>query len=150
MTKWDNRMSVPVVAIVGRPNVGKSSLFNWLARRRIAIVDPTAGVTRDRVSTLVKVNDRFAEVVDTGGVGIEDVDNLTQDIERQIQAAIDQAHVILHVVDGRSGLVPLDEEVAKRLRYVDKPIICVANKCDTPEIDPNAAEFYKLGRGKLV
>jgi GTP-binding protein len=143
-------MSVPVVAIVGRPNVGKSSLFNWLARRRIAIVDPTAGVTRDRVSTLVKINDRFVELVDTGGVGIEDVDNLTQDIERQIQTAIDQANVILHVVDGRSGLVPLDEEVATRLRYVDKPVICVANKCDTPEIEPNAAEFYKLGRGKLV
>jgi GTP-binding protein len=139
-----------VAAIVGRPNVGKSSLFNWLAGRRIAIVDPTAGVTRDRVSTLINLSDRFFELVDTGGVGVEDVDNLTAHVERQIQAAIDQAHVILHVVDGRSGIVPLDEEVAKRLRYLDKPIICVANKCDTPEIEPNAAEFYKLGRGKLV
>jgi GTP-binding protein len=143
-------VSLPVAAIVGRPNVGKSSLFNWLAGRRIAIVDPTAGVTRDRVSTLIKVNDRFVEVVDTGGVGGEDVDNLSADVERQIQIAIDQAHVVLHVVDGRVGLVPLDEEVAKRLRYVDKPVLCVANKCDTPEIEPNAAEFYKLGRGKLV
>jgi GTP-binding protein len=139
-----------VAAIVGRPNVGKSSLFNWLAGRRIAIVDPTAGVTRDRVSTLIKVGDRFVEVVDTGGVGIEDVDRLTEHVEKQIQTAIDQAHVVLHVVDGRAGLVPLDEEVATRLRYVDKPVLCVANKCDTPEIEPNAAEFYKLGRGKLV
>jgi GTP-binding protein len=139
-----------VVAIVGRPNVGKSSLFNWLAGRRIAIVDSTAGVTRDRVSTLIPVGGRFVELTDTGGIGIEDADNLTTEVERQIQAAIDQAHVVLFVVDGRTGLVPLDEEVARRLRYVDKPIICVANKCDIPEIDPNTAEFYKLGRGKLV
>ncbi len=143
-------MALPVVAIVGRPNVGKSSLFNWLAGRRIAIVEPTAGVTRDRVSTLVKVGERHAELIDTGGMGIEDVDNLTQQIERQIDAAIEQAHVLLFVVDGRSGIAPLDDEVARRLRYADKPVICVANKCDTPEIDPQAAEFYKLGRGKLI
>jgi GTP-binding protein len=139
-----------VVAIVGRPNVGKSSLFNWLAGRRIAIVDPTAGVTRDRVSTLVKAGDRYFELVDTGGIGVQDVDNLTAEIEKQIETAIDQAHVILFVVDVRAGLAPLDEEVARRLRYVTKPIVCVANKCDYPDLDPSAAEFYKLGRGKLV
>jgi len=139
-----------VVAIVGRPNVGKSSLFNWLAGRRIAIVDPTAGVTRDRVSTLLKVGSRFVELVDTGGIGVADVDNLTEQIERQINAAIDQAHVILFVVDGRSGVMGLDEEVARRLRHVNKPILCVANKCDTEMIDPQASEFYKLGRGKLI
>src|SRR2546427_12427427 len=83
-------MGVPQVAIVGRPNVGKSSLFNWLAGRRIAIVDPTPGVTRDRLATLAQVGDRFAELVDTGGMGIEDVDQLTEDIERQINHAIDQ------------------------------------------------------------
>jgi GTPase len=143
-------VAVPVVAIVGRPNVGKSSLFNCLAGRRIAIVDPTAGVTRDRVSTLIKVGDRFVELVDTGGMGVSDVDNLTEQIERQIETALDQAHVILFVVDGRAGISPLDEEVARRLRYVNKPVVCVANKCDTPELDPQAAEFYKLGRGKLV
>jgi GTP-binding protein len=139
-----------VVAIVGRPNVGKSSLFNCLAGRRIAIVDPTAGVTRDRVSTLIKVGDRHVELIDTGGMGIEDVDNLTEHVERQIDAAIEQAHVILLVVDGRAGLVPLDEEVARRLRYANKPILCVANKCDTPDFDAQTAEFYKLGRGKLI
>jgi GTP-binding protein len=143
-------LPVPVVAIVGRPNVGKSSLFNWLAGRRIAIVDPTAGVTRDRVSALVKAEGRFFELVDTGGMGIVDSDNLTVQIERQIEAAIDEAHVLLFVVDARAGLMPLDDEVARRMRYVTKPIICVANKCDTPEIEPQAAEFYKLGRGKLV
>jgi GTP-binding protein len=141
---------VPVVAIVGRPNVGKSSLFNWMAGRRIAIVDPTAGVTRDRVSTLIKTHGRFFELVDTGGIGVADVDNLTKEIERQIETAIDQAHVILFVVDARAGLMPLDEEVAKRLRYVTKPILLVANKCDTPALEQQTGEFYKLGRGKLV
>ncbi|MBI1913861.1 MAG: ribosome biogenesis GTPase Der [Planctomycetes bacterium] len=143
-------MAVPVVAIIGRPNVGKSSIFNWLVRRRIAIVDPTAGVTRDRISNLVKVSERFFELVDTGGLGIKDVDNLTAHIEQQIDAAIDQASVILFVVDARSGITTLDEQVAARLRYVNKPILCVANKSDTPELETEAAEFYKLGRGKLA
>ena len=143
-------MAVPVVAIVGRPNVGKSSLFNWLAGRKIAIVDATAGVTRDRLATLVKAGDRYFELVDTGGMGVKDADNLTVQVERQIEAAIDQAAVLLFVVDTRAGLVPLDEEVARRLRYTDKPVILVANKCDTEALEPQAAEFYKLGRGKLV
>jgi GTP-binding protein len=143
-------MSVPQVVIVGRPNVGKSSVFNWLAGRRLSIVDDVAGVTRDRVSYLMEEQDRFFELVDTGGVGINDVDNLTQEIEDQIALALDSADVILFVVDTRSGLAPLDEEVAKRLRYVDKPIICVANKTDDPKLDAQAYEFYKLGRGKLV
>jgi GTP-binding protein len=130
--------------------VGKSSLFNWLAGRRIAIVDPAAGVTRDRLTTLVKAGDRFFELVDTGGMGIQDVDNLTVQVERQIEAALDRAAVILFIVDARDGLMPLDEEVARRLRYVTKPILCVANKCDSEDLDPQAAEFYKLGRGKLI
>jgi GTP-binding protein len=151
-------VTVPIVAIVGRPNVGKSSLFNWLAGRRIAIVDPTAGVTRDRISTLVPVgpasrrsdDSRYVELVDTGGIGVTDVDNLTADIERQIATALDQAQVILFVVDGRAGILGLDEEVAQRLRHIRKPIVCVANKCDTESLDPQAAEFYKLGFGKVV
>src|SRR6266542_1308642 len=143
-------MAIPQVAIVGRPNVGKSSLFNWLARRRIAIVDPTAGVTRDRLAALVRTGDRFFELVDTGGIGIADVDNLTAEVEQQIDKAIAEAAVVLFVVDVRAGLAPLDEEVAKRLRYVTKPILCVANKADSPELDSQAAEFYKLGRGKLI
>ena len=143
-------MPVPQVAIIGRPNVGKSSVFNWLAGRRIAIVDPTSGVTRDRLTALVEADGRFVEIVDTGGMGIKDIDNLTEEIERQIELAIEQAQVILFVVDVRSGLTPLDQEVAKRLRYVNKPIVCVANKCDEPRYDLSAAEFYRLGRGKLV
>jgi GTP-binding protein len=143
-------VAVPVVVIVGRPNVGKSSLFNWLAGKRIAIVDPTAGVTRDRLSTLVKADDRYFELVDTGGIGARDADNLTLQVERQIDMAIDRADVVLFVVDARAGLMPLDDVVARRLRYVDKPVLCVANKADTPQIETLTGEFYKLGRGKLV
>ena len=142
-------MGVPRVVIVGRPNVGKSSIFNWLAGHRLAIVDPTAGVTRDRLTHLVEIDDRFVELVDTGGMGIEDTDNLTRHIEDQIQMAIDSAAVILFVVDARSGIVPLDEDVSQRLRYVTVPILCVANKTDTNTLAPNADEFYRFGR-KIV
>jgi GTP-binding protein len=130
--------------------VGKSSLFNWLAGRRIAIVDPMAGVTRDRVSTLVQTDGRCFELMDTGGIGIQDVDNLTADVERQIEIAIDQAAVVLFVVDARSGLVPLDEEVARRLRAVTRPVVLVANKCDAVEMEPLATDFFRLGYEPLV
>ena len=143
-------MAVPRVVIVGRPNVGKSSLLNWLAGLRLAIVDDQPGVTRDRVDYLMSYEDRFFELVDTGGIGIQDEDNLTQHIEEQIQTAIDSASVILFVVDTRVGLVPLDEEVARRLRHVDVPVICVANKSDDRKLDDLAADFYRLGRGKII
>ena len=91
-------MAIPQVAIVGRPNVGKSSLFNWLAGRRIAIVDPTAGVTRDRVTAPVQIGPRWVEIVDTGGIGIHDVDNLTADVEKQIEHALHEAAVVLFLV----------------------------------------------------
>ncbi|MCA9149874.1 MAG: ribosome biogenesis GTPase Der, partial [Planctomycetales bacterium] len=136
--------------IVGRPNVGKSSIFNWLARRRLAIVDDMAGVTRDRMTYLMEADGRYFELVDTGGMGIEDPDNLTGQIEDQISTGIETADVILFVVDTRAGLTPHDQEVAKRLRYIDKPIICVANKSDSENLDPQADEFYRLGRGKLL
>ena len=142
-------MGVPQVVIVGRPNVGKSSVFNWLAGRRLAIVDAAAGVTRDRITHLIDIEDRFIELVDTGGMGIEDVDNLTEHIEEQIQTAIDSADVILFVVDTREGRLPLDEDVAKRLRYVTKPVVVLANKTDHEGLDPQADEFYRLGRKVL-
>ncbi len=143
-------MQLPQVVIVGRPNVGKSSLFNWLARRRLAIVDDMSGVTRDRMSHLMEYEGRFFELVDTGGMGVEDTDNLTRQIEEQITTAVDSADVILFVVDTKEGPAPLDAEVAKRLRYVDKPIICVANKTDSENLEPQAQEFHRLGRGKLI
>jgi len=142
-------MGVSQVVIVGRPNVGKSSLFNWLAGKRLAIVDPTAGVTRDRVTHLVEINDRFVEIVDTGGMGIRDVDNLTEEVERQIQMAVDEASVVLFVVDTREGIAPLDEEVARRLRYTNAPVVCVANKTDHDGLQSQADEFYRFGR-KIV
>jgi len=142
-------MAVPQVVIVGRPNVGKSSLLNWLAGVRIAVVEDRPGVTRDRVDYLMEYEERFFELIDTGGIGIQDEDNLTQHIEDQIQTAIDSATIILFVVDTRAGLQPLDEEVGRRLRNVDVPVICVANKSDTQKLDDAAADFYRLGRGKV-
>lgn len=143
-------MGVPQVVIVGRPNVGKSSIFNWLAGKRLAIVDDVAGVTRDRMTFLIEHEEKFFELVDTGGIGINDVDNLTKEIDDQINTALELADVIIFVVDVRDGLVPLDSEVAKRLRYIDKPIILAANKADAASLDSQADEFYKLGRGKLI
>lgn len=140
-------MAVPQVAIIGRPNVGKSSLFNWLARRRLAIVDDFEGVTRDRMMTLLEHGERFFELVDTGGMGVEDADNLTADVRNQIELAIESADVILLVVDVRTGLMPLDEHVAERLRAIQRPVILVVNKADHPNLDQLANDFHKLGRG---
>src|SRR5271166_1470407 len=147
-------MALPKVVVVGRPNVGKSSLFNWLAGRRIAIVDAMAGVTRDRVGSLLQIGDdvnpRFFELFDTGGVGIVDRDDLSEDVERQIDTAMNEADLILFVVDIRDELMPLDQEVAGRLRYLKTPVILVMNKADVPGLDQRGAEFYKLGRGKPI
>ncbi|REJ66393.1 MAG: ribosome biogenesis GTPase Der [Planctomycetota bacterium] len=143
-------MALPQVVIVGRPNTGKSSLFNWLVGKRLAIVDPTAGVTRDRMSYLLCHEGRYFELVDTGGMGINDVDDLTAEIEEQIDHAIESADVVLFVVDAQAGLMSHDAEVAQRLRYIQQPIICVANKADVQSMDAAAAEFYRLGRGKLI
>ena len=143
-------MAIPRVVIVGRPNVGKSSVLNWLAGLRLAIVEDQPGVTRDRVDYLMEYEERFFELVDTGGIGIQDEDKLTQHIEEQIQMAIDSAAVILFVVDARDGLVTLDEEVARRLRHLDIPVLCVANKADDKKFDDQAAEFYRLGRGQIT
>ena len=147
-------MPIPQVVIVGRPNVGKSSLFNWLAGRRIAIVDDFSGVTRDRVGSLIQIgedeNPRFFELIDTGGIGMVDRDDLSDHVDRQIETALNDASVILFVVDIREELMPLDLEVAQRLRYINKPVILVMNKADTLEFDNRGAEFYKLGRGKPI
>ena len=143
-------MPVPQVAIVGRPNVGKSSLFNWIAGRRISIVDPTPGVTRDRITAPITLGDRYLELTDTGGMGIEDVDQLTKDVENQISLAIDKADLVIFLVDAKNGPVPLDEEVARRLRGIDKPVLLVANKCDNANMETQIGEFYKFGFGEVL
>ncbi|MCK5944498.1 MAG: 50S ribosome-binding GTPase, partial [Planctomycetes bacterium] len=109
-------MSLPRVAIVGRPNVGKSSLMNRLAGRRVSIVEPTAGVTRDRISVVVRQDGRAFELVDTGGLGLVDEALLKSHIEEQIQIALETADLILFVVDGKEGRVPSDDMVARKLR----------------------------------
>ena len=100
------------VAIVGRPNVGKSSIFNFLAGRRISIVDAHPGVTRDRVSTVLEIGKHVFELVDTGGMGFSDEDSLTQDVTCQIQFALEAADVVIFVVDAQEGIMPLDQHVA--------------------------------------
>ncbi|MCX5683131.1 MAG: 50S ribosome-binding GTPase, partial [Planctomycetota bacterium] len=121
-------MPLPKVVIVGRPNVGKSSLFNTLARRRVSIVEPTAGVTRDRVSVLVEHQDRWFELMDTGGMDFKTGQELAADVQRQIEYALKEASLIVFVVDIVAGRTPLDDDVAARLRKVKAPIIIAANK----------------------
>lgn len=135
----------PIIAIVGRPNVGKSTLFNRLTRSREALVDDHPGVTRDRLYAHVKYEDRSFTLVDTGG--FEDVsdDPLAQKIRSQITSAIDEADGIIFVVDGRQGLIPLDEEIARLLRPYEKKVYLAVNKIDGPELENLAAEFYALG-----
>ncbi len=140
-------MPLPIVAIVGRPNVGKSSLFNRLARRRISIVEATPGVTRDRVCTIIRHDGVYLELIDTGGYGIEDTADLTEHVAEQIRFALDSAAVIIFVVDILDGLVSLDEEVARLLRGCDRPVILAANKADAARFDTDAGQFHKLGFG---
>jgi len=140
----------PNVAIVGRPNVGKSSLLNFLAGRRISIVDPTAGVTRDRISTPIEHDGVWFELTDTGGYGIKDPDNLTGEIEDQIRQAIESANLLLFVVDARSGLVALDTEVARLLRQSSKPVLLIINKIDSASMKTLEADFFPLGFGEGI
>jgi len=143
-------MALPVVAIIGRPNVGKSSLLNALAGKMISIVEPTAGVTRDRVSTIVGKDDKYFELVDTGGYGIVDADHLEHHIQSQIMQAIASATLVLFVADIREGIVPLDERIAQLLRKHRLDIIGVANKADVPKMFPEAGVFAKLGFGDFL
>ncbi len=143
-------MSLPVVAIAGRPNVGKSTLFNTLARRRISIVEETSGVTRDRVSAMVVEGGRAFELVDTGGMGIDKGTPLADEIEEQIRFGVEQADVLVLVVDGQAGLVPQDKLIAAEMRRLDKPLLLVANKVESARSEATAAEFHELGLGEPI
>jgi len=143
-------MGLPVVAIIGRPNVGKSSLLNALAGEMISIVEPTAGVTRDRVSTFIRRDDKYFELIDTGGYGIVDSDRLSDHIEGQILQAIASADLVMFVVDIREGITPLDTKIAELLRKHDLSVLGVANKADSGKIFPAAGEFTRLGFGEFL
>ena len=141
---------IPQVVIVGRPNVGKSSLFNWLIEKRIAIEDPTAGVTRDRLVQRIELDGRVLELVDTGGMGFDDPDGLTAEIDRQIESGLAHAAVVLFVVDVRTGIAPGDLEVAQRIRRIGCPVLLIVNKADAPNFDSAAHEFSALGFGPPI
>jgi GTP-binding protein len=142
-------VSLPVLAIVGRPNVGKSALFNRIAGKRIAIVHEQAGVTRDRVSARARWGSRAFEVVDTGGIAFMD-DERTTDLladasRRQAEVAMEMASVILFVVDVTAGVTPLDMDMARRLRRSGKQVILAINKVDNPRREKDLSEFARLG-----
>lgn len=143
-------MGKPIVAIVGRPNVGKSTLFNKLAGQRISIVQDTPGVTRDRVYAQAEWLRYNFTIIDTGGIEPESGDIIISQMRRQAQIAIETADVIVFIVDGKEGLTAADKEVAQMLRKSKKPIVLVVNKIDSLKEEDNAYEFYNLGIGEPI
>ncbi len=143
-------MSLPKVAIVGRPNVGKSSLFNRLLGRRLSVEDATPGITRDRLHAPVERDGFWFDLIDTGGMGIEDQDGLTDDIEAQVRAALGEASVAIFLVDIRAGITDLDQRFAAEVRRHPTPIVLATNKSDYPDLDMEAPNFHRLGLGEPV
>lgn len=143
-------MPYPSIAIVGRPNVGKSTLFNRLVGSRIAIEAPVAGVTRDRILYPLTIDTRTFDLIDTGGIGVVDSQHLEAFVETQIERAISEASAILFLVDSRDGVTPLDQEVAQRLRRAGCPVQLVATKVDTRQIEEMLPSFHELGFGDAL
>ena len=141
-------MAKSIVAIVGRPNVGKSTLFNKLAGKRISIVEDHPGVTRDRIYTEVQWQDRAFTLIDTGGIEPHSEDLMLKQMKQQAEVAIETAEVIVFLVDGQEGITPSDREVANLLRRTRKKIILAVNKIDAPKYKDNIYEFYNLGLGE--
>ena len=139
-----------IVAIVGRPNVGTSTLFNNIAQKRLAIVEDTPGVTRDRLYAMAEWRDVPFTLVDTGGIETASESDILKSVRFQAEEAIQEADVILFVVDARTGLTHEDEEIAKKLRQSKKPLVLVANKADSPNQQSGVFEFYSLGLGDPV
>lgn len=138
-------MGIPLVVIVGRPNVGKSTLFNRLTRTKVSIVDDQSGVTRDRVYGDVEWNGKIFRVMDTGGYVKDSTDKFEQAIKEQVQIAIEESDALLFITDGRSGVTHLDDEVAALLRATKKPTYVLVNKADTANFSNDKFEFYSFG-----
>ena len=143
-------MTKPIVAIVGRQNVGKSTLLNRLAGKQVAIVDDLPGTTRDRIMASVSVPGHEFTIVDTGGLELNPDSTVAQGVNEQVEAAIIEAEAIIFLVDVRDGLVPTDLEIADRLRKTSKPVVLVANKADNAKYEAGVVEFYELGLGEPV
>lgn len=148
--KWGSTLAKPIVAILGRPNVGKSTLFNRLAGRRIAIVEDTPGVTRDRLYAAVEWRGRPFTLVDTGGFQTEEEDLIVTSTRRQAEIAASEADVIVFLTDGRQGLLGADQDVAQFLRRQHKPVVVAVNKVEHDLGAAAAMEFYGLGLGEPV
>ena len=139
-------MAKPVIAIVGRPNVGKSTIFNRIVGERISIVEDIPGVTRDRIYSSAEWLNHDFNIIDTGGIDIGDEPFLEQ-IRQQAEIAIDEADVIIFLTNGREGVTAADEEVAKILYKAKKPVVLAVNKIDNPEMRSQIYDFYSLGFG---
>lgn len=142
-------MSRPLVAVVGRPNVGKSTLFNRLVGRRVAIVEDMPGITRDRLYHNVEWQGIEFTVIDTGGIILNETDPLDTQVRIQAQVAMDEADVTLFVVDAADGMTSTDQDIAKILRTANHPVLLVVNKTDNPRLLQEAVEFYGLGLGEI-
>lgn len=138
------------MAVVGRPNVGKSTIFNKLTGTKISIVEDTPGVTRDRIFGEVEWLNKYFTIIDTGGIESESDDIILSQMRNQAMLAVDMAHVILFVVDGKSGLTAADKEVADILRRTKKPVLLVVNKIDSKSQFDNVYDFYELGLGNPI
>lgn len=137
------------IAIVGRPNVGKSTLFNRLCGSRKAIVGDEPGITRDRIYGSVRWNGRSIEILDTGGLIPDTQETIPAGIMGQVEKAISESHLVLMVVDGRAGIMPLDEQLLPMLRRTGKPVWTIVNKIDAPGLEPHAASFYAFGMDEV-
>src|SRR5882724_10199112 len=138
-------MKAPLVAIIGRPNVGKSTLFNRLTGSRKAIVGDESGITRDRMFGNVEWKAKTFRLVDTGGIVPDDEAVIPSNIFKQASHAIDESVAIIWVLDSRAGVTPLDEELGVLLRNTGKPVIIAANKCESRTVENEAGEFYQFG-----
>ena len=140
-------MSKPLIAIVGRPNVGKSTLFNRLIGRRAAVVTEVPGTTRDRISLEAEWEGRPFIIVDTGGLEPDTSSPLAERVKAQVDIAIDAADAIIFLTDVRDGLTPIDQEIGQRLRQMEKQVTLVVNKADNSLLAQEAVDFYRLGLG---